>query len=535
MRPRSGKRFALAASRALALALAAAVSLLAACASSDHGPATAPEPGSSAQGAEAPRHVVVLHTNDVHGQVLPRLATWLKDANPPLESGGLPRVAAAIRRLRAELEADGAAVFVCDGGDWFQGTPEGQVERGAAFLEMLAAAGHDALVVGNHEFDHGLDVLLSHLKRVPMPALLANVRLPDGAPLPGTRDALVVERGGVRVAFVGLLTPETPSITHVDTRSLLWEEPTEALVRVRAGLPADVDLIVPVTHIGVEGERALARSAPDLPLVVGGHSHTFLRTGVREGDALVVQAGAKASVLGRVDLWLDGEGAVVRSEASHVELYAEPEPRWRNTRVDALADALVARAAARMDEVVGELTAPLEQTRRELVNSTAGNLIADAIRERAGADVAVHNRGGIRAALPAGPITRRDLFSILPFDNHVTTVTLTGEELVELFRTSVEDGRRGALEFSGARLVVRREEGRPRLVEVLVGGLPVAPGDRVRLATNSFLATGGDGWQVLGEAPEREEDVVMLRDLLEERLLTGPVTPPSEQRYDVVR
>jgi len=491
--------------------------------------------GASPDADAPPRHVVILHTNDVHGQVLPRVATWLEDRNPPPDSGGLPRLAATLARELARLEDEGVPAFVCDGGDWFQGTPEGQIERGAAFLAALQHVGHDAMVVGNHEFDHGVDVFLEHLDGLDLPAMLANVRDADGDPLPGTRDHVVVERGGFTVAFVGLLTTSTPSITHAQTRELRWTEPAVALERVREGLPADVDLVVPVTHIGVEGDVELARAHQDLPLIVGGHSHTFLRKGVREGDTLIVQAGAKASVIGRVDLWLDADGAVERAEARHVEMYEEPGEEWRNARVDELCGDLVERAAARMDEVVGELTGPLERSRRELVNSTAGNLVADLIRERAGADVAIHNRGGIRANLPAGPVTRRDLFSILPFDNTVETVTLTGAEVTDLFRRSVEEVRGGGFEFSGATVVVRRVEGKPRFVELRVGGEALDPEAEVTLATNSYLARGGDGLRVLERAEKRVVDAIVLRDLLELAFEDGPVTPPGDQRYEIVR
>lgn len=493
----------------------------------DDGPEGAP-PG-------AAHHVVVFHTNDVHGQVLPRPATWLKDVNPIPDSGGLPRLAANLQALRAEAEGAGAAVVVCDGGDWFQGTPEGQIGQGLGFLRAFALVGHDGAAVGNHEFDHGVDVFLRHLKEAPLPALLANVRQPDGTPLPGTRDYAVVERGGLRVALVGLLTTSTPSITHRQTKDLLWEDPGKALSRVRAELGGKVDLVIPVTHIGVEGDRALARAHPDLPLIVGGHSHTFLRKGVREGKTLVVQTGAKASVIGRVDLWLDGELRVLRSSARHIDLYGEPaDGRFRNRAVDRICGELVDEASARMAEVVGVLGRPLEVTRRELVNSTSGNFIADLIRDRSGADIAVHNRGGIRTSLLAGPVTRRDLFMLLPFDNHVETLTMSGEDVIELFRRSIENERKRPLEFSGARVVVRRESGKPRLIEVRTGGTPVDPAGTYRLATNSFLSGGGDGWQILADQKVREVDFMVLRDILVAAFAGGPLTPSNELRYEIL-
>lgn len=484
------------------------------------------------------RHLVVLHTNDVHGQVLPRPAIWLKDVNPIPDSGGLPRLSAKLNELSAEARAAGSAVVICDGGDWFQGTPEGQIDRGRGFLAALAQAGHDGAVVGNHEFDHGVDVLLAHLKEVPMPALLANVRMPDGAPLPGTRDHSIVERGGMRIALVGLLTTSTPSITHRATKDLLWTEPAEALTRVRTELAGTVDLVIPVTHIGIEHDRELARAHPDLPLIVGGHSHTFLRTGVREGETLIVQAGAKASVIGRVDLWFDGEGHVVRSEAKHIDLYDEPAEEFRNPAVDAACAELARAASERMDEVLGVFGGPLASSRRELSNSTSGNLITDLMRARSGAQVAIHNRGGTRTTLAAGVCTRRDLFMLLPFDNHIETLTMKGADVIELFRRSIEEERRSGVEFSGVTLEARLVEGKPQLVRVLLGGpdgREIQPEESIRLATNSYMASGGDGWDILADQKVREIDFTLLRDMIEIAFEDGPLTPAKERRYSVVR
>ena len=493
---------------------------------------------SAATAGEELTHLVVLHTNDIHGQVLPRPAIWLKDVNPLPDSGGLPRLAAKLNQLKAEAEAEGAGVVICDGGDWFQGTPEGQIDRGRGFLSAFALAGHDGAVVGNHEFDHGVEVLLEHLKAAPMPALLANVRMPGGTPLPGTRDFVIVERAGLRIGLVGLLTTSTPSITHRTTKDLEWTDPREALTRVRAELAERVDLVIPVTHIGVESDQALAVAHPDLPLIVGGHSHDFLRKGVRVGETLVVQAGSKASVIGRVDLWLRSDGSVEKSTAKHVNLYEPAEAAFRIEALDRACEELSLKASERMDAVVGVLGGPLEVSRRELVNASGGNLITDLMRARSGADLAVHNRGGTRATLQAGVCTRRDLFMVLPFDNHIETLEMSGEDVVELFRRSIEDERKRSLEFSGVTVEVTRVEGKPKLVQVRLGGEAgpvIQAGDRLRLATNSFLAAGGDGWEILQAQEQREVDFTLLRDMIEEALARGPVTPSKSQRYRIVR
>ncbi|MBL8862003.1 MAG: bifunctional metallophosphatase/5'-nucleotidase [Planctomycetes bacterium] len=487
-------------------------------------------------------HFVVLHSNDVHGQVLPRQATWLGGEQPPLV-GGLGRLAARVVREQREAEALGAHVLVVDGGDCYQGTPEGVIDGGLPFLTAKTAVGYDAVCIGNHEFDFGIPNLVSLLAGSRLPAVAANLReRPSGERVAWTPPWRIVERGGVRIALVGLVTPETPDITHPDARALDFEDPAEALTRARRELGAAADWILPVTHLGVAADRALARAHPDLPLVVGGHSHTFLKEGVREGHTLIVQAGAKASVLGRVDLvWDRAARQVVESRARLLDLDQEPEAADRVARVDEICADLARRSAVRMGEVVGQLAAPLSRfadpasgRRDPLASSAAGNLIADVLRAHALADVGVMNRGGIRTDLAAGPVTRRDVFEICPFENNVTVVVLTGAELFELFRRSVEGSAHSGLEVSGAVVEAARDaQGRRVLLGLTVGGAPLERSREYRVALNSFLADGGDAYlERVPPGPRRQDDALLVRDALEQWFRhRSPIVPDPSNRY----
>lgn len=482
-------------------------------------------------GGARPLHLVVLHTNDVHGQVLPRAATWLDRDEPPLV-GGLARVGAYVNRVRAEVAEEGGALLVVDAGDWFQGTPEGLIGDGLPFLEAMARIGYDGMCVGNHEFDHGTRVLAAHLAEARPPALLANVADASGRTVRGARRFAVVVRGGLRIALVGLLTTVTPEITHASTRALTFTDPAAALTDVQAELAGEVDWFLPLTHLGVDGDRALARAHPELDLIVGGHSHTYLAEGVREGGTLIVQTGSKASGVGRVDLWFDPvTNEVLRAEARVVDLLEAPAPPWADAELEAACDSLVARSAALMDEVVGQLAAPLTRTRDPIGESTAGNLITDAMRARASADVALQNRGGIRADVPAGPVTRRALFEILPFGNHLVTLDLSGAELAATLRKSFDGGHSG-LDLSGASVEVRGEGSGLVVARIFVDGRPLDERARYRVVTNSFMAGGGDGYELLAGVAEREVDPILLREMLEEIFREqGTVTPAPGSRY----
>ena len=477
-------------------------------------------------------HLVILHTNDVHGQVVPRLATWLKDRDPLPTSGGLARLAAAVERELEAARRAGAQTLVIDAGDWWQGTPEGRIEDGLAFLAALNEIPYDVMVVGNHEFDHGTDVLLEHLAAVKPPALLANARDSAGEGLPGTRPLAVVERLGLRIALVGFCSTHTPQMTHPSAGELTWREPAEVLTELMHGLDAEVDWVLPITHVGVGGDQDLARAHPALDLIVGGHSHSFLRNGVQVRETLIVQAGAKASALGRVDVWFDATTRQVTDiRCRLIELYDEPAERHRNPAVERACAALVERSEAAMGVVVGRLTGDLPRGHDRYVTSPSGNLVTDVMRARTGADVAIQNRGGLRANLLAGPVTRRHLFQLLPFDNHLVTVTISGSELEELMRSSLEGEGGRSFEFSGMLVGISRAQGRPQVQSILIAGAPLDPAGRYTVTANSFNAAGGDGFEILAQAQERQVDPILLRDLLEEAFAGGELAPPTENRF----
>jgi 5'-nucleotidase len=374
-----------------------------------------------------------------------------------------------------------------------------------------------------------------------LPAVCANLRTSEGGDrVSWCEPWRVVEVAGLRVAIVGLLTPTTPTITHPDAARLHYQEPAEALTEVRSALAGEVDWVLPVTHLGVRDDRRLAKAHPDLPVVVGGHSHTYLREGVRQGETLVLQAGSKGSAVGRLDLWFDaGTRALVETRYQVVDLLEEPAEADRNPRVEERCAELVRRGEAAMGAVVGELAEPLERHFRLTHSSPAGNLITDVMRSRFEADVAVQNRGGIRCDLPAGEVTRRGLFELLPFGNHLVLLELDGGELFELLRASVEGTAHTGLEVSGLTVLWSAGEGPadgPRLEGLEVAGEPVDPARTYRVVTNNFLAGGGDGYALLGEQEVVREDPMLLRELLEQHFReAGTVRLVHDDRYREVK
>jgi 5'-nucleotidase / UDP-sugar diphosphatase len=512
-----------------------------------------------------PIHLVVLHTNDIHGQAAPRSATWLDRDNPP-QLGGLPRLAGEISAMAAAERAAGALVLVLDGGDWYQGTPEGLVDDGVAFTSLLGRVEYDAMVVGNHEFDHGVPHLANMLRETRVPAVMANVReqvacfcaevAPANCrcglnPKSGCECALgervdwappfrvvTLQRNSreIDIALVGLITQDTPTITHHDARALDFEDPVLELERVMRELePLGIEMVVPVTHLGVDQDRLLARAFPALPLIVGGHSHTTLKNGVHEGETLIVQTGCKATVLGRVDLMLDPATlAVLSAEARLIELPVD-ETRT-DVEIAVAAQSLIQAGAEQMNVEVGVLSTDLGRS-RGTVSGSAGNWITDIMRARLGSDVAIQNRGGIRSDLTAGVLTRRDLFGIAPFGNTLVEVELTGADLLETAKRATMDTRHSGIEMSGMTVQYAGAWPDGEVVGVRIGGEPVDPTRVYRVATNSFLVGGGDEYFPESiEVAKKLDTGLMLRDLLEEALREGAGERiDTSNRYEVLR
>lgn len=481
--------------------------------------------------------LVVLHTNDLHGQCRVAQAGWLDREDPPL-AGGLPRVAAYVASVRAELDGPREGLLVLDGGDWFQGTPEGLLDSGEAFTRALVAVGYDALVVGNHEFDHGIDHLVGLIERTGVPCVLANVRAEEGGPrVPWAPPNRIFERAGLRVGVVGLLTPDTRRITHADARELWFDDPLEALTDARAELADErLDLLIPLTHLGVRSDIELARAHPDLPLILGGHSHTLLPVGELVGGCLVCQVGAKGVAVGRAELVFDADTRELVRRSYRVVPLTEDPSGPRNEAVDAAVNAMLARSEERMAECIGALSTAAVRARSRLASSSAGNLITDLMRARTGAQVAIQNRGGIRADLSAGPVTRRDAFELLPFGNHLVVLELSGERLADVLRRAIGTHDHRGIEFSGMRVDVRpKDEGLGELLSITVGGTPLEPEARVTVVTNDFLAGGGDGYFGDDAPPALRADPILLRELLEHgmRRAGGELAPTEENRYVV--
>ncbi|MGQ0612169.1 MAG: bifunctional metallophosphatase/5'-nucleotidase [Planctomycetaceae bacterium] len=484
----------------------------------------------SAAWAGEPVRITILHTNDLHGQLEPLPPSPISPVLRNRPAGGFAHLATMVRALRREAEERRASLLLLDAGDLFQGTPIGNETRGDAVIDAMNVLGYDAAAVGNHEFDYGVENLLRLAGRARFPLLCANASRRD-APLPGIRAYVVLAppRVPCRVAIVGLLTPQTPYQTSTRLgRTIAFADPAATARALRNEIDADLFLLL--THLGREDDLVLAEAVPGVALIVGGHSHTAMFK--RGAGAAVVQTHGKGISLGRVDLDVDPEGWVVRRV--HAELLpVDPGAVEPDAQVSEVIRRHGEALSGKLKERVGRLAGPARRGRGEEA-SAAGNWLADVIRQAGEAEIGFMNKGGVRCDLEAGDVTFEDVYRIMPFDNTVVSMDLTGAQVRALVGRSFVSGGFPGLDWSGLLVEAEREGEELRPTGLIVGDRPLDDSRTYRVATNSFLAAGGDDYGPFRDGRKVRTTGLLLRDAIAADLRArSPLTPPAEARLRV--
>lgn len=474
--------------------------------------------------AGEPLRIVVLHTNDIHGQLRPLPASPSRAVLRGQPAGGFIHLALMVRGEREAARRMSAEVLLLDAGDLFQGTPLGNETRGDAVIDVMNALGYDAAALGNHEFDYGVDNLVRLAKRARFPILCANASRVEGT-LDPVIASMTVQRAGLTIGLIGVITPDTPQMTTPDLAGKVrFSDPVPAVKALVAETRAD--LFIVVSHLGTAGELRLAREVAQLTLIVGGHSHAPLQRKI--GSVTISRTHARTLSLGRVSIEVDKTTKRVRRVASRLIPVDATMPHAPD--IAAIVDRHGAALDKALERVVGTLATPLRR-RGGLFSSAAGNWASDVIRRAGRADIGIMNKGGLRADLEAGAVRAGDCYRLMPFDNTVVSMDLTGAGVRALVERHLGSGGYPALEWSGMRVFVTRSDQAWRIDRIEVGGKALEPGRSYRVATNSFLARGGDGFTTFQDGKKLAKTGTLLRDALAADLQARtPFTPPTEER-----
>ena len=431
--------------------------------------------------------VTTMSTSDIHGHM-----TSYTPSGSSIAVGGSARAAWLFQQAKA-LNPN---TLILDGGDSPYNTDLANISMGKSSVDVMNAQGYDATVLGNHDFDYSFDNLLSLADRADYAVLSANTYWKDGSYPEQFEPYIVKEVGGLDVAIVGLTDDGSKATTHFsNTQDIEFHDQWEVGQEVVAQANEEADLVIMLAHLHGANNEVPTR-IHGIDMEIGGGNDTFGRP-LNIEDTIVVNPGGVGTCVNQTNLNVkDGEllGYTFNQIILSSDVPEDPE-------VNAIIAEYQADLDAQMDEVIGQCavdvawSSPLVRTQE----SPLGNLAADALRDYCDADIAIQNGGGIRAGLTAGDVTVGDVFAMLPFDNKVTLIEVTGQTVWD----ALENGVSGYPETYGqfpqvSGIHYTFDGSKPageRIVSVtLPDGTPLDMDAWYTLACNDFMCGGGDGY-----------------------------------------
>lgn len=482
---------------------------------------------------QGPVKLTILHTNDHHGRF------W-KNSDGEY---GLAARKTLIDQLRAEIKAGGGHSLLIDGGDVNMGVPESDLQDAEPDFKGMKMIGYDAMALGNHEFDKPLSTLAKQMEWAGFPMLSANI-YKDGKR--AYKPYEVFDRGGLKIAVVGMTTDDTHKLTDpANTGVLQFRKPAEEAAALMPELKSRAHVVIAATHMGhytdgksgvnAPGDVEMARAVKGFDLIVGGHSQnpvcmleqlgasrrndayvpgTACRPDVQNGT-VIVQAHEWGKFVGRADFtYVNGEfkfdqyslipvnlkRTVKGADGKDVKQVYTTEIK-EDASMLALLQPFQDKGRVELDVVVGESDGILDGDRARVRSqpTNMGVFIASVMMQKAKADLAIMNSGGIRTSLQAGKLTYKDVLSVQPFGNMLAVIELKGSELMSYLNAAAKmsPGSGAFPQFAGVRLVISGGA----VQSATIKGAPIEPAKTYRLAINSFQANGGDGYPKLSAHP----------------------------------
>lgn len=446
--------------------------------------------------------VYILHTNDTHARVI-------GDNTPgqdgkPVTSGiiGYARYKAIITAMK---EAHENMVLVLDAGDTFHGTNFASLSKGQSVVRLLNDLGLDAMTPGNHDFNYGFDELEILMKEADFPILASNV-VKEGTDEKVFDGSKMLEVGGLKIGVLAVATPETKvKSSPVNTEGLEFvEEAAAAQAEVTALQEEGAQAIVLLSHLGLDDEseittKTVLDAVEGIDVAIDGHSHHTLEEGEVYNDTLIAMTGNHLENVGLITLtFTDGELTETKAELIN---FLEAAQYGQDSELLESIAAIEEENKRFTDVEVAESATVLDGEREDVrtKETNLGNLITDAMLWATNADAVITNGGGIRASIDEGMITMGELLDVLPFGNMITVIEVTGADILAALEYGIDAYPAAAGKFphvANITYTIYMKDDETAGIEegVTIGGEPLDPEATYKLATNDFMAIGGDGY-----------------------------------------
>lgn len=416
--------------------------------------------------------------------------------------GGFARLNAV---AKAERAANPNTLYLFNG-DMLSPSLASGFDKGQNTIDFTNMVPFDLAVPGNHEFDFGPENFVEKLKASKYPWAAINITNADGSSIAGLGGVMVKEVGGLKVALIPVGQDTSPEVSSTGSLKFL---PTvdSGIAAAEKAIEDGADLVVGVVQTNMENDRKLIASHA-FDVILSGDDHSYATA--YDGVTVYVETSVDGQYLNPVDLAVE---VTVKDDGTR-EISWTPTFRFIDTatvtpdpETTAMADKLRATMDATLNVEIGTVDTPLD-SRRNVVRSeeaTMGNLIADAMRDATGADIAIMNGGGIRGdtTYEAGrKLTRRDILTELPFGNTTVVTELPGAQVLLALENGVSQVEKGGGRFAQVSgLTFAFDPSAPvgsRVSEVLVGGAALEAEKVYKVAVNDYILGGGDGYASLG-------------------------------------
>ena len=516
----------------------------------------------------------LIWSNDVHGHVAPEEARFMNPAFPPPLGGGAS-VATYVKAVRQMAADNGEAVLILDAGDTFQGTPVGTKTEGRAMSAYFNHIGYDAIVPGNHDFDLGKHVAERMATESNMPWVCANLRDEStGEIVDWCQPTLMLDKGGMKIGIIGIITPGTVHMAFPDNiAGLIFDPMKPAIEKYRDELRAQgADLIVLLIHEGlpydadagwkqIASEEAqtsqdaqgsgygfvhgggmnlmeLAHVTHGIDFAIGGHTHR----GYHEPwidpvtHTLCFESFGNGSSIGHAIINIDRKNRIVLG-------YDKPHDRgtlitlfedeiWPDVEMAEVLRPYIEKSEAAMNIKVG--SASVNLTRGGPGSSLMGNFVTDAMLSYFNADFSFQNVGGLRADLPAGDLTIKDIFSVLPFGNELVLVEMDGAMIRKIIERKVR-GSSGGLCIAGVHTVFNKNrENWDRVCSLTLNDEPIVPEKTYKVVCTTYLMEGNSGLDFLTTISANKIELTQITTAETVELYlknNSPVRPKIDDRW----
>lgn len=434
--------------------------------------------------------ITILHTNDFHMYLI--------------NTSTKKNISAKISTIVKQEKLSNPRTLVVDAGDAIGGGPPiGAFFYGKNVIETYNAIGYDIAAFGNHEFDWGKELLKERMSEAKYQYICANIidtaTNSTFAPSGYTTKSF----GFLDLGFIGVDSTDLPTLVNpAGIEGLTILDPAQVTNSAVSSMKTDYNIVL--SHLGYDVDLTFAKNISGVGLIIGGHSHTKLETATTVNGVKIVQTGNYGDNVGKVVLEFVTTPTSSKLVGFKYKLIPVADSIADDPAIVALLTPYNTELTKKMEVVIGEALVELDGVRANVRSkeTNLGNYITDWMREISGADIAITNGGGIRASIPKGPITVGTIYTVVPFDNILAVVEITGKQVLQALENGyslIEKGDGRFAQISGIRVKVdRKKPAGSRVVEVtLLDGTPLDPEKIYKVAALDFMVNGGDGYTAL--------------------------------------